>query len=115
MSSLVGRRPASGRCCVRDDNRGGGLGPRRLIPPRLDPGRGRGQVPVSRHMRRLRALTGDPLLVRSGAGMTPTTVALDLLVSDTGLQRHGVNFMLLWGDPDEGADSHSAIEHTGAS
>ena len=43
------------------------------------------------------------------------TVALDLLVSDTGLQRHGVNFMLLWGDPDEGGDAHSAIEHTGAS
>ena len=43
------------------------------------------------------------------------TVALDLLVSDTGLQRHGVNFMLLWGEPDDGTDSHSAIEHTGAS
>ena len=28
------------------------------------------------------------------------TVALDLLVSDTGLQRHGVNYMLLWGEPE---------------
>ncbi|MDO9611751.1 MAG: formate dehydrogenase accessory protein FdhE [Serpentinimonas sp.] len=28
------------------------------------------------------------------------TVALDLLVSETGKQRHGVNFMLLFGDPD---------------
>ncbi len=38
------------------------------------------------------------------------SVALDLLVSDTGLQRHGVNFLLLWGDPDD-----SAAEPAGAS
>lgn len=37
------------------------------------------QPAVSEKLRRLRALTGDPLLVRSGGGMTPTTVALDLL------------------------------------
>lgn len=37
------------------------------------------QPAVSEKLRRLRALTGDPLLVRSGAGMTPTTVALELL------------------------------------
>ena len=37
------------------------------------------QPAVSAQLRRLRALTGDVLLVRSGAGMTPTTVALGLL------------------------------------
>ncbi|ALV08412.1 LysR family transcriptional regulator [Roseateles depolymerans] len=37
------------------------------------------QPAISEKLRRLRALTGDPLLVRSGAGMTPTTVALELL------------------------------------
>lgn len=35
------------------------------------------------------------------------TVALDLLVSDTGKQRHGVNLMLLWGEP---ADETSLSE-----
>ena len=30
------------------------------------------------------------------------SVALDLLVTDTGLQRHGVNYLLLWGEPAEG-------------
>jgi FdhE protein len=28
------------------------------------------------------------------------TLPLDLLVSEAGLQRHGVNLMLLFGDPD---------------
>lgn len=37
------------------------------------------QPAVSAQLRRLRALTGDPLLVRSGAGMTPTPAALELL------------------------------------
>jgi len=37
------------------------------------------QPAVSEKLRRLRALTGDQLLVRSGAGMTPTAVALELL------------------------------------
>ncbi len=37
------------------------------------------QPAVSAQLRRLRALTGDALLVRSGAGMTPTAVALELL------------------------------------
>ncbi|SEK54758.1 DNA-binding transcriptional regulator, LysR family [Roseateles sp. YR242] len=37
------------------------------------------QPAISEKLRRLRALTGDQLLVRSGAGMTPTTVALELL------------------------------------
>ncbi len=32
------------------------------------------------------------------------TVTLDLLVSDTGKLRHGVNLMLLFGEPDEGAE-----------
>lgn len=37
------------------------------------------QPAVSAQLRRLRALTGDALLVRSGAGMTPTPAALALL------------------------------------
>lgn len=37
------------------------------------------QPAVSAQLKRLRALTGDPLLVRSGAGMTPTAAALELL------------------------------------
>ena len=37
------------------------------------------QPAVSAQLKRLRALTGDPLLVRSGQGMTPTEVALQLL------------------------------------
>ncbi|MDM4766190.1 LysR family transcriptional regulator [Pelomonas sp. SE-A7] len=37
------------------------------------------QPAVSAQLRRLRTLTGDALLVRSGAGMTPTAAALDLL------------------------------------
>ena len=37
------------------------------------------QPAVSAQLRRLRALLGDPLLVRSGNGMAPTAVALKLL------------------------------------
>jgi len=37
------------------------------------------QPAVSAQLKRLRGLTGDPLLVRSGAGMAPTAVALSLL------------------------------------
>ena len=37
------------------------------------------QPAVSAQLRRLRQLVGDPLLVRSGAGMAPTAVALQLL------------------------------------
>jgi len=37
------------------------------------------QPAVSAQLRRLRELVGDPLLVRSGAGMAPTAVALQLL------------------------------------
>jgi DNA-binding transcriptional LysR family regulator len=37
------------------------------------------QPVVSTQLRRLRELTGDPLLVRSGRGMVPTDVALQLL------------------------------------
>ena len=37
------------------------------------------QPAVSAQLRRLRALTGDALLVRSGAGMRPTATALELL------------------------------------
>lgn len=36
------------------------------------------------------------------------TVALDLLVSETGKARHGINYMLLWGEP---ADESQALEH----
>jgi DNA-binding transcriptional LysR family regulator len=37
------------------------------------------QPAVSAQLRRLRALVGDPLLVRSGTGMVPTALALQLL------------------------------------
>src|SRR5207249_9547602 len=37
------------------------------------------QPAVSAQLKRLRELTGDPLLVRSGHGMAPTEVALQLL------------------------------------
>ena len=37
------------------------------------------QPAVSGQLKRLRALTGDPLLVRAGSGMAPTAVALSLL------------------------------------
>ncbi|MBL0094515.1 MAG: formate dehydrogenase accessory protein FdhE [Piscinibacter sp.] len=33
------------------------------------------------------------------------SVTLDLLVSDAGLQRHGVNLMLLFGEPDTPPDT----------
>lgn len=39
------------------------------------------------------------------------TVALDLLVSETGQLRHGVNYMLLWGEPAEDVIEH---QHAGA-
>lgn len=39
------------------------------------------------------------------------TVALDLLVSETGKVRHGVNYMLLWGEP---GDEAQAPEHSHA-
>jgi DNA-binding transcriptional LysR family regulator len=37
------------------------------------------QPAVSGQLKRLRALTGDPLLVRAGGGMVPTSMALSLL------------------------------------
>jgi hypothetical protein len=37
---------------------------------------GSGQPLVSAQLRRLRALTGDPLLVRAGTGLAPTDTAL---------------------------------------
>ena len=37
------------------------------------------QPAVSGQLKRLRGLIGDPLLVRAGAGMAPTAVALSLL------------------------------------
>lgn len=40
---------------------------------------GRSQPAVSAQLRRLRALTGDPLLVRAGPGMVPTERALSLV------------------------------------
>ncbi len=33
------------------------------------------------------------------------SITLDLLVAETGLQRHGLNLMLLFGEPDEGPDT----------
>lgn len=39
------------------------------------------------------------------------SVALDLLVSETGALRHGLNYMLLWGEPAEEALGH---QHAGA-
>lgn len=49
------------------------------------------QPALSAKLRRLRELTGDPLLVRSGGGMTPTATALALMPAATevlqGLQR----------------------------
>ena len=43
------------------------------------------QPAVSAQLKRLRALTGDPLLVRAGNGMTPTEAALQLLGPATSL------------------------------
>jgi FdhE protein len=40
------------------------------------------------------------------------SVALDLLVSETGALRHGLNYMLLWGDPAEDALAHQAAGAT---
>src|ERR1700709_2177597 len=37
------------------------------------------QPAVSAQLKRLRALTGDPLLVRSGQGMAPTATAMQLM------------------------------------
>lgn len=39
------------------------------------------------------------------------TVALDLLVSEAGKVRHGINYMLLWGEP---ADESQSLEHSHA-
>ena len=44
------------------------------------------QPAVSAQLKRLRALTGDPLLVRAGNGMTPTEAALQLLDPATRLR-----------------------------
>src|ERR1700709_1444449 len=43
------------------------------------------QPAVSAQLKRLRALTGDPLLVRAGNVMTPTAVALQLLAPASNL------------------------------
>jgi DNA-binding transcriptional LysR family regulator len=48
---------------------------------------GTSQPAVSAQLRRLRALTGDALLVRAGNGMTPTEVAMQLLGPATALLR----------------------------
>jgi FdhE protein len=39
------------------------------------------------------------------------TVALDLLVSEAGKVRHGINYMLLWGEP---TDESQVLEHSHA-
>ena len=41
------------------------------------------------------------------------SVALDLLVTETGKQRHGLNYLLLWGEPEE--DEARTIATTGVS
>jgi DNA-binding transcriptional LysR family regulator len=46
------------------------------------------QPAVSAQLKRLRALTGDPLLVRSGQGMAPTDVALGLLAPAAAILEH---------------------------
>lgn len=46
------------------------------------------QPAVSAQLRRLRTLVGDPLLVRSGSGMAPTPLALELLEPAGELLRH---------------------------
>ena len=48
------------------------------------------QPAVSAQLKRLRALTGDPLLVRAGNGMTPTETALQLLDPASRLRQPGV-------------------------
>lgn len=45
------------------------------------------QPAVSAALKRLRALSGDPLLVRSGAGMVPTDVALRMIEPAAGILR----------------------------
>lgn len=45
------------------------------------------QPAVSASLRRLRELAGDPLLVRSGAGMVPTEVALRMIEPSAGILR----------------------------
>lgn len=45
------------------------------------------QPAVSAQLKRLRELTGDPLLVRAGNGMTPTAAALQMIESTTALLR----------------------------
>lgn len=59
------------------------------------------------HYLKIMAMDKDPYLdpVADDLG----TVALDLLVSETGMQRHGVNYLLLWGEPaDAASDDASA-------
>lgn len=46
------------------------------------------QPAVSAQLKRLRGLIGDPLLVRSGGGLAPTPVALELLEPAAELLRH---------------------------
>lgn len=46
------------------------------------------QPAVSAQLKRLRTLTGDPLLVRNGAGMAPTDVALRLLEPAAAILQH---------------------------
>src|SRR5690606_19449472 len=38
------------------------------------------------------------------------TLPLDLLVSEAGMLRHGVNFMLLFGDPEHGGDPGHEVD-----
>lgn len=53
------------------------------------------------HYLKIMAMDKDPYLDPVADDLA--TVALDLLVSDTGVQRHGVNYLLLWGEPDDPA------------
>jgi len=67
------------------------------------------QPAVSAQLKRLRSLIGDPLLVRSGQGMAPTDVALELLEPATELLRSA---QLMFGSRAKGMDfdaAHSTI------
>ncbi|MDR7334812.1 LysR family transcriptional regulator [Roseateles asaccharophilus] len=63
------------------------------------------QPAVSAALKRLRTLVGDPLLVRSGPGMAPTDVALELLKPATEMLR---NAQQMFGSRVKGLDFDAA-------
>ena len=64
------------------------------------------QPAVSAQLRRLRALTGDPLLVRSGHGMVPTAAALALMEPASDILRSA---QLLFGSRAKGLEFDPAL------